>query len=159
MSFTTADLCDELGDAARVAEPVFRDFGGVHSFSGEVTTLQVFEDNALVRATLEMPGQGRVLVVDGGGSVRTALLGGRLASLAAENGWSGILVYGAVRDLAELRAVRIGIKALAASPRRSGKRGSGRHGIPVRVAGIEVRPGDRIWADEDGVVVTDHPRP
>jgi regulator of ribonuclease activity A len=158
MSFTTADLCDELGDAARVAEPVFRDFGGVRAFSGEVETLEVFEDNALVRATLETPGNGRVLVVDGGGSVRTALVGGRLGALAAQNGWSGIVVNGAVRDIAELATVSVGIKALAACPRRSRKQGSGRRGVPVKIAGISVHPGDRLWADQDGLLVSDSTR-
>ncbi len=153
MSFTTADLCDEMGDAVRVAEPVFRDYGGVRAFSGEVETLRVIEDNALVRPTLEMPGRGRVLVVDGGGSVRTALLGGQLARLAAENGWSGVVIYGAVRDLPELRNTKLGIKALAAAPRRSAKHGQGEQGVPVKFAGVEFRPGDRLWADEDGVLV------
>ena len=158
MSFTTADLCDELGDAARVAEPVFRDFGGVRAFSGEVETLEVYEDNALVHATLKTPGNGRVLVVDGGGSVRTALVGGRLGALAAENGWSGIVVNGAVRDVAELAAARVGIKALAACPMKSAKQGRGRRGTPVKVAGILVHPGDRLWADEDGLLVADAAR-
>jgi regulator of ribonuclease activity A len=155
MSFTTADLCDEMGDAARVAEPVFRDYGGVRAFSGEVETLRVFEDNALVRPTLQMPGRGRVLVVDGGGSVRTALLGGQLAALAVKSGWSGVVIYGAVRDLSELRNTRLGIKALAATPRRSAKHGKGERSVPVRFAGIEVHPGDRLWADEDGLLVAD----
>ncbi len=155
MSFTTADLSDELGDAARVAEPVFRDFGGVRAFSGEIETLRVFEDNALVRKALETPGRGRVLVVDGGGSVRTALVGGNLAALAAANGWSGVVVHGAVRDLAELGATAIGIKALAGCPRRSGKLGAGEQGIPVTLAGLELRPGNYLWADEDGVLVAD----
>ena len=155
MSFTTADLSDRLGDAARVAEPVFRDFGGVRAFSGPVETLRVFEDNALVRGALETPGRDRVLVVDGGGSVRTALLGGNLAALAATNGWSGIVIYGAVRDLAELKAAPVGIKALAPCPRRSGKLGAGERGVPVTVAGVEVRPGDYLWADEDGVLLAE----
>ncbi len=153
MTFTTADLCDGMGDAVRVAEPVFRDFGAVRSFSGEVETVRVFEDNALVRATLETRGRGRVLVVDGGGSLRTALVGGKLAALAAENGWAGLLVYGAVRDLPELGAASVGIKALGPCPRKSGKSGAGDRGVEVTFAGVTVRPGDYLWADEDGVVV------
>jgi regulator of ribonuclease activity A len=155
MTFSTPDLCDELGDGVRVAEPVFRDFGGVRTFSGEVETLRVFEDNALVRTMLETPGRGRILVVDGGGSVRTALVGGRLGALAAKNGWSGIVVYGAVRDLAELRAANVGIKALAPCPRKSGKVGVGERGVVVSMAGVQVRPGDHLWADEDGMIVAD----
>jgi regulator of ribonuclease activity A len=155
MTFTTPDLCDAHGDAVRVAEPVFRDFGGARRFSGEVETLRVFEDNALVRAALEMPGRGRVLVVDGGGSVRTALVGGNLAALAASNGWSGLVVNGAVRDLPELAAAAVGIKALAASPRKSAKAGAGERGVEVTLAGLTLAPGNFLWADEDGVVVAD----
>jgi regulator of ribonuclease activity A len=150
MTFSTADLCDELGDAVRVAEPVFRDFGGVRAF---------FEDNTLVRAALETPGRGRVLVVDGGGSLRTALVGGKLGALAAENAWSGIVVFGAVRDSAELRSAGVGIKALAACPRKSGKRGAGERGIPVTFAGVVVRQGEFLCADEDGIVVGDRTSP
>jgi regulator of ribonuclease activity A len=158
MSSTTADLCDEMGDAVRVAEPVFRDYGGVRAFSGEIETLRVFEDNALVRPTLETAGRGRVLVVDGGGSVRTALLGGQLAALAVQNGWSGVVIFGAVRDIAELGNTRLGVKALAAAPRRSAKQGKGERGVPVKFAGVEFRPGDRLWADEDGLLVADGAR-
>jgi regulator of ribonuclease activity A len=157
MTFSTPDLCDAHGDAVRVAEPVFRDFGGARRFSGEVETLRVFEDNALVRSALETPGRGRVLVVDGGGSVRTALVGGNLAALAVRNGWSGVVVYGAVRDVAELEAVPVGIKALAASPRTSAKAGAGERGVEVKLAGLTVAPGNFLWADEDGVLVADRP--
>jgi regulator of ribonuclease activity A len=155
MTFSTPELCDAHGDAVRVAEPVFRDFGGARRFSGEVETLRVFEDNALVRSALETPGRGRVLVVDGGGSVRTALVGGNLAALAARNGWSGIVVYGAVRDVAELGAAPVGIKALAASPRKSTRAGAGERGVEVKLAGISVAPGNFLWADEDGLLVAD----
>ncbi len=157
MTFSTPDLCDAFGDEVRVAEPVFRDFGGVRSFAGEVETLRVFEDNALVRAALETPGRGRVLVVDGGGSLRTALVGGNLAVLAARNGWSGIVVYGAVRDAAELGTAALGIKALALSPRRSAKRGDGERQVSVTFAGITLTPGHHLWADEDGLLVADRP--
>jgi regulator of ribonuclease activity A len=152
---STPDLCDRFGDLLRVAEPVFRDFGGARTFSGEVETVRVFEDNALVRATLETAGRGRVLVVDGGGSLRTALVGGNLAALAARNGWSGVVVAGAVRDLAELAVQPVGIKALAASPRRSAKAGAGARGVAVVIAGVTVAPGQFLWADADGVVVAD----
>jgi len=154
-TLTTPDLCDRFGGLVRVAEPVFRDFGGTLTFSGEVETLRVLEDNALVRATLETAGRGRVLVVDGGGSLRTALVGGNLAALAARNGWSGIVVYGAVRDVAELAAQRVGVKALAASPRRSAKAGEGDRGVAVTIAGVTVKPGQYLWADPDGLVLAD----
>lgn len=155
MTFSTPDLCDRHGDGVRVAEPVFRDFGGVRRFSGEVETLRVFEDNALVRSALDEEGKGRVLVVDGGGSLRTALVGGNLAALAARNGWSGIVVFGAVRDVAELAGADVGVKALAACPRKSGKTGAGQRAVPVAIAGVTVAPGDFLWADEDGVVISD----
>ena len=157
MTFSTPDLCDALGEEVRVAEPVFRDYGGVRRFSGAVVTLRVHEDNALVRAALEGEGRGRVLVVDGGGSLRTALVGGNLAALAARNGWSGLVVYGAVRDVAELAAAEVGIKALATTPRKSAKGGQGEEGAAVTVAGVRVSPGNFLWADEDGVIVADRP--
>jgi regulator of ribonuclease activity A len=157
MTLSTPDLCDALGDQVRVAEPLFRDFGGVRRFAGEVETLRVFEDNVLVRATLETPGRGRVLVVDGGGSLRTALVGGKLAALAAANGWSGLVIYGAVRDVAELGAAGVGIKALAACPRMSGKTGAGDRGVPVTFAGVALRPGNFLWSDENGILAADRP--
>ncbi|HKU62001.1 MAG TPA: ribonuclease E activity regulator RraA [Gemmatimonadales bacterium] len=153
MTPSTPDLCDEFGDLLQVAEPRFRDYGGAAAFAGPIETLRVFEDNALVRRALESPGGGRVLVVDGGGSLRSALVGGRLAELAAENDWRGIVVYGAVRDAAELAAASAGIKALALSPRKSGKAGTGEQGVPVTFAGVTFTPGHFLWADADGIVV------
>jgi regulator of ribonuclease activity A len=155
MTRSTPDLCDRFGDRLKVAEPRFRDYGGTVAFAGEIETLRVFEDNALVRQVLETAGRGRVLVVDGDGSVRCALVGGKLATLAAENGWRGILVHGAVRDSAELVAASIGIKALALSPRKSGKSGYGQRGVPVSFAGVTFTPGHFLWADADGVVVAE----
>ena len=157
MTFNTPDLCDARGDEVQVAEPVFRDYGGVRRFAGEVETLRVLEDNALVRSTLESEGRGRVLVVDGGGSLRTALVGGKLATLAAENGWTGIVVHGAVRDGAELAAAGVGIKALAACPRKSAKAGTGERGVTLAFAGVTFRPGGFLWSDEDGLLVADRP--
>jgi len=155
MPFATADLCDEFGAQVRVAEPLFRDWGGSASFSGPIETLRVFEDNALVRETLEMHGRGRVLVVDGGGSRRTALLGGNLAALAHRNGWIGIVLYGCVRDSAELSAAPVGIKALNSVPRQSAKAGAGERGVPVTFAGVTFVPGAHLFADRDGILVAD----
>jgi regulator of ribonuclease activity A len=149
----TPDLCDRYGDRVQVAEPLFRDFGGRGAFAGEIETVRVVEDNALVRRVLEDVGRGRVLVVDGQGSRRCALLGGRLAGLAAANGWAGIVVNGCVRDVAELAAAALGVKALAACPRPPGKTGAGERGVPVTFAGITFTPGHRVWGDEDGLVV------
>jgi regulator of ribonuclease activity A len=151
----TADLCDAFPDRVRVVEPIFRDWGGVGAFSGPVDTLRVRDDNGLVRAALETEGRGRVLVVDGGGSLRTALLGGRLAALAQQSGWSGVVVYGCVRDSAELAAAKVGVKALVAQPMKSGKTGDGERSVPVTFGGVTFRPGDWIYADADGIVVAD----
>lgn len=148
----TTDLCDARADA-RAAEPLFRDFGGVRAFAGPIVTLALFEDNSLVRTALEEPGQGRVLVVDGRGSLRCALLGGNLAALAEKNGWSGVVVFGAVRDTRELAAAKVGVKALAAHPKKSDKRGVGSRDVEVTFAGVTFVPGHLLFADEDGIVV------
>jgi regulator of ribonuclease activity A len=148
----TADLCDRHGDRIAVAAPNFRRYGARVRFAGIVATLECCEDNSLVRTMLEEPGGGRVLVVDGRGSLRCALVGGNLAVLAHRNGWAGIVVNGCVRDTAELAQVDIGILALAANPRRSEKRGAGRRDVPVAFADLALRPGDWICADEDGLV-------
>jgi regulator of ribonuclease activity A len=149
----TPDLCDRYGDRVQVAEPLFRDFGGRVAFAGEIETLRVMDDNALVGRVLEGEGRGRVLVVDGQGSRRCALIGGRLAALASANGWAGIIVHGCVRDVAEIAAASLGVKALAACPRAPGKTGAGERGAPVTFAGVIFTPGHRVWGDEDGLVV------
>jgi regulator of ribonuclease activity A len=156
MSFKTTDLSDAHPEA-QVGEPLLRHFGGVSSFSGPIETLRVFEDNALMRAMLEEPGNGRVLVVDGGGSLRCALLGDHLAALAAGNGWAGVVLHGCVRDTADLRQIALGVMALAASPRRSVKRGEGERGVALHIAGLTLRPGYYLYADEDGIVVAEQP--
>ena len=153
MTQATADLCDEFGDEVHVAHPIFRDWGGVERFAGPISTLRVHEDNALVRQALETDGRGRVLVVDGGGSLRTALVGGNLAALAQKNGWAGMVVHGCVRDAVELAASQVGIKALAAVPRRSAKDGAGARDVEVTFAGVTFVPGHWLYADRDGVVV------
>ena len=149
----TADLCDRYGDRVHVAEPLFDDFGGRATLAGEIETVRVLDDNALVRRMLEGEGRGRVLVVDGQGSRRCALIGGRLAALAAANGWGGVVVNGCVRDVGEIAAVPVGVKALAACPRAPAKTGAGERGVPVTFAGITFTPGHRLWGDADGLVV------
>jgi regulator of ribonuclease activity A len=157
MPLATTDLSDEHPEA-QVCEPVFRSWGGRSVFSGPIATLKVFEDNTLVRDAVEQPGEGRVLVVDGGGSLRCALLGGNLAVLAGQNGWAGVVVHGAVRDVDEIDAQPIGVRALAAHPRRSAKgMHSGQSGIPVIFAGVVFREGEWLCADRDGVVVLPAP--
>ena len=157
MHFTTADLSDAHPESVRVLEPLFRDYGASDHFSGPVETVQVFEDNALVRRTLEGKGDGRVLVVDGGGSLRCALVGGRLAQLARSNDWSGLLINGCVRDLVELARIPIGIRALNATPVRSSKEGKGSVGLAVRFAGVLILPGQMLYADQDGIILADRP--
>ena len=160
-SFSTCDLCDAHEDDAsgafRVLPPVLRAFGAERPFSGRVHTLRAPEDNSRVREAVNTPGEGRVLVVDGGGSLRHALVGGNLALAAAKNGWAGIVVDGCVRDAAELRAAGVPVRALALMPLRTPKRGEGQAGEPVRIQGVWVRPGDWLYADEDGIVVADRP--
>lgn len=153
-AFSTADLCDEHGDMVQAADPVFRDFGGVTVFGGPIATVKVYDDNTSVRALLETAGAGRVLVVDGGGSRRCALVGDRLAQLACDNGWSGILVNGCVRDSAALAKLPLGVKALATHPRRSEKRGPGQIDVPVVFAGVIFEPGLHLYADSDGVILS-----
>jgi regulator of ribonuclease activity A len=155
MSFATADLCDEFGAEVRVAEPVFRDWGGVARFAGPIETVRVLEDNGLVRQELERPGRGRVLVVDGGGSLRAALVGGNLAALAQRNGWSGLVVHGCIRDTGEIAATPVGVKALSAVPRKSAKLGTGERRVPVTFAGVTFSPGAFLYADSDGLIVAE----
>ncbi len=153
MSFATTDISD-AHPVTQVAAPVFQHFGGAVRFSGPVKIIKVFEDNSLVRDMLEQPGDGRVLVVDGGGSLRCALVGGNLGQLGVDNGWSGIVVYGCVRDRAELGAQDIGIMALASHPKKSVKRGVGEQDLEVCFADLRIAPSDWLYADEDGIVVS-----
>ncbi len=160
--FSTCDLCDAhkasllttADGGFRVLPPVFRDFGGRTKFAGVVSTVKCFEDNTLLKAALDSPGQGRVLVVDGGASLRRALLGGNLAAAAARNGWAGVVIDGCVRDVAELAACEVGIRALAALPLPTDKRNEGQRDVAVQVQGVWVRPGEWLYADADGIVVT-----
>lgn len=154
MTILTADLCDEFAADIQVAEPLLRHYGMRRNFGGQVATLRVFEDNPLVKTALSESGSGRVLVVDGGGSMRCALLGGDIARLAAANGWSGVIINGCIRDRLEVDATDIGVCALATCPRKSRKQGMGDRDVDLFFAGIDVRSGDYIYADEDGIVVS-----
>jgi regulator of ribonuclease activity A len=154
MGIATADLYDEHGEDMEVCETPFRQYGGVAAFHGEVVTVKCFEDNVLVRRALSEDGSGKVLVVDGGGSLRAALVGDVIAGLALENGWSGILLNGAVRDAAALVGLGIGIKALGSVPRKSAKAGAGEAQVPVGFGDARFVPGTWVYCDEDGVVVS-----
>lgn len=153
MSFAVADLSDAHPEAA-ICAPLFRDYGGTSRFHGPIRTLKLFEDNALLRSTLETPGEAAVLVVDGGGSLRCALVGGNLGALAVANGWAGIILNGCVRDSEELAAQAVGVKALATHPRKSAKGlHTGHLDIDVEFAGVRFKPGHWLYADADGILV------
>ena len=165
-AFATCDLCDAHRDDSsgnfRVLPPVFRDFGAVRKFCGPVVTVKCFEDNTLVKAAVDSVGfdetpagrVGRVLVVDGGGSLRRAWLGGNLGAAAARNGWAGVVIDGCVRDVAELATMNVGIRALASMPLPTEKRNEGQRDLAVQIQGQWIRPGDWLYADEDGTVVS-----
>lgn len=153
MTFATADLYDEHGDNLQVVQSCFNDYGGKKIFHGSIVTVKVFEDNTLVRAALEENGEGKVLVVDGGESMRCALVGDMLAQLGKDNGWSGIIVSGCIRDSAVIVTIDIGVKALGTSPRKSVKKGAGDRDVPVTFAGATFNPGHYLYADQDGIVI------
>ena len=153
MDIKTTDLSDQFESSVQVADPLFRNYGGVQSFGGQMVTLKVFEDNSLVRREAESDGRGRVLVVDGGGSLRCALVGDLVAQLACDNNWAGLIINGCIRDAAEVAAIPIGVKALNTNPKRSFKRDSGERQIAVRFASLSFEPDHYVYADEDGILV------
>ena len=153
--WSTPDLCDAHPEV-QVAEPLFRDFGGAQAFSGTIVTLRCPEDNSRVREQVEQAGTGKVLVIEAGGSLRHAMLGDMLAEKAVANGWSGVLVHGCVRDVEVLANLPLGIKALAAVPMKTEKRGLGEVDVPVRFAGVSFVPGQWLYADANGVIGAEH---
>ena len=152
-SVATADLYDERGDALDSLALQLHDLGGVVAFHGPVRTIRCHRDNALVKATLATPGDGAVLVVDGGGSLESALVGDLIAASAVANGWAGIIVHGAIRDRAVIATLPIGVKALGSNPRKSAKDGVGEVDVPVEIGGVVFRPCAYVWADADGILV------
>lgn len=161
MTFKTPDLCDEfeteLGKTVRVVAPMFQKYGLRKHFSGQIVTLKLFEDNSLVRAAFDEDGKGKVLVIDGGGSLRCALIGDQIAILAQKNGWEGAIVYGCIRDSADINQLDIGIAALNTHPQKSIKKGVGDRNIAVTFGGVTFTPGEYLYADEDGVLVSSKP--
>lgn len=153
MVIATADVYDERGEQLDSLALQLRDLGGKRAFGGPVRTVRCYRDNALVKSVLQTPGDGAVLVVDGGGSLESALVGDIIAGAAVENGWAGVIVFGAVRDAAVLATLPLGVKALGTNPRKSAKDGVGEVDVPVEIAGVVFAPGRRVWADEDGVLV------
>ena len=160
-NFATCDLCDahknDTSGNFRVLPPMFKNFGAHTKFCGAVVTIKCFEDNSLVKAAVDSAGAGRVLVVDAGASLRRALLGGNLGAAAAKNNWAGVVIDGCVRDVAELAQCAVGIRALAAVPLPTEKRGEGQRDLGIQIQGIWVRPGDWLYADDDGMVVMPEP--
>jgi regulator of ribonuclease activity A len=150
---STADLVDDIGPDARSCDVQFRQFGALSEFAGPISTVCCHQDNALLKSMLSEPGAGGVLVIDGGGSLHTALVGDLIADLARTNGWAGLIVNGAVRDSAALHGIALGIKALGTNPRKSGKTGSGTRDVTVSLGGVEFVPGDIAYSDDDGIVV------
>ena len=154
MQYNTSELCDLYADMIDVVEPLFANYGGRRSFGGKIHTVKCFEDNGLVRQMLAEPGVGKVLLIDGGGSARRALIDAELATMAAENGWEGIVVYGCVRDVDVLAQTDLGIQALASHPMKTDKRGIGDLNVAVTFGGVTFRPGEFVYADNNGVIIS-----
>ncbi|XVQ12687.1 ribonuclease E activity regulator RraA [Spirillospora sp. CA-255316] len=157
MDFATADLIDDFGDELQSCETQFRGYGARAAFAGPIATVRCHRDNGLVKKLLNEAGEGRVLVVDGGGSLASALMGDLIAAAAVRNGWAGVVINGAVRDVAALRTLDLGIKALGSNPRKSAKDAAGEVDVPVTFGGVEFRPGDHLYGDEDGIVTAGRP--
>ncbi|MFI6987655.1 ribonuclease E activity regulator RraA [Nonomuraea wenchangensis] len=154
MTISTADLYDEHGDQLDSCHLQLRQYGGRRAFSGRIATVRCHEDNALLKSVLSEPGEGHVLVVDGGGSLRAALMGDVIAGIAVASGWAGVVIHGAVRDVAALRDLDLGIKALGSNPRKSAKTGAGERDVPVTFGDAVFHPGAELFSDEDGILVT-----
>ena len=157
MPFHTPDLCDRFPERIRVATPLFRHFGAKRKFAGQIVTIKCHEDNVLIREAVLRPGEGKVLVIDGGGSLRSALVGDGVAEWARQHGWAGMVIYGCVRDIVALAKVEIGVLAIGVNPWQPAKRGEGMRDVPVTFADVRFAPGEWLYADEDGVVVSDQP--
>lgn len=153
--FSTPDLCDDYPEKLRVLEPIFNTYGGINKFYGQVVTIKCHEDNSLVKQQAAEAGQGRVMVVDGGGSLRRALLGDMIAADAEKNGWSGLVIFGCIRDCDEIAGLKLGVKALNTIPVKTEKRGIGDLNVAVTFAGQTINPGDWVYCDNNGIVVTE----
>ena len=154
--FKTADLCDEHSDQVQIAEPIFRNYGAKTKFGGEIYILKLFEDYGLTKETVNLDGNGKVLVIDGGGSPRCAMFGDLLCATAIKNGWRGVLVNGFVRDTADVNTMEMSVKALGTCPVKPPLEGAGHKNVPVRFAGVNFHPGHYIYSDEDGIIVSEN---
>lgn len=159
MTYVLPDLCDDYPESIQVIEPGFGNFGGRESFGGEMVTIKCHEDNSLVAAQVELPGNGKVLVVDGGGSLRCGLLGDNLAIKAEKNGWQGIIVYGCIRDVDIIATINLGVQAIATNPMKSVKQNVGLLNVVVNFGGVTINPGDYIYGDNNGLIVSNKALP
>lgn len=153
MPVATADLYDQLGEGIQSLSLQLRSFGRRTAFDGPIRTVRCFEDNAIVKSVLASPGAGAVLVVDGAGSLETALMGDLIGASAVANGWAGVVINGAIRDSVAIDALDLGVKALGTNPRKSAKLGTGEHDVTLVISGVVFRPGARLYSDEDGILV------
>lgn len=152
MTISTPDLCDQFPDLVQVVTPMFKNYGGIAAFGGEIVTVKCFEDNSLVKEQLALPGAGKVLVVDGGGSLRKALLGDLIAASAVKNNWCGVLIYGCIRDVDAIGVMPLGVQALNSIPLKTERRGIGELNVAVTFGGVTFKPGEFIYADNNGVI-------
>jgi len=157
MNIATPDLCDAYPDLVRVLEPIFKNYGGRSSFGGEIVTVKCFEDNSVVKENAGKAGQGKVMVVDGGGSLKKALLGDLIAETALNNGWEGFIVYGCIRDVEPISNMQIGVKALNSIPLKTQRKGKGENNVKINFGGVTFNPGEYIYADTTGIIVLSEP--
>ncbi|MAS25279.1 MAG: ribonuclease activity regulator protein RraA [Oceanospirillaceae bacterium] len=155
--YITPDLCDEYPDLVQVVEPMFTNYGGIESFGGEIVTVKCYEDNSKVKELVEQDGKGKVMVIDGGASMRKALMGDMIAEKAAKHGWEGAIIYGCIRDVDAIMETDLGVQALATVPLKTDKRGLGDINVPVKFGGVEFIPGQYVYADNNGVIVSPEP--
>jgi len=157
MKYLTPDLCDKYPDLVRVVEPIFKNYGGKSSFGGQIVTIKCHEDNSVVKETAGTAGNGKIIVVDGGGSLRRALLGDLIAENAVQNGWEGFIIYGCIRDVDAISTMNLGVKALNTNPLKTEKKGIGDLNIPVSFGGATFKPGEYVYADSNGIIVSSKP--
>ncbi len=157
MNIATPDLCDAYPDLVRIVEPILNNYGGKTSFGGEIVTVKCFEDNSRVKENAGKPGQGKVMVVDGGGSLKKALLGDLIAETALNNGWEGFIIYGCIRDVEPIGTMKIGVKALNSIPLKTQRKGEGENNVQITFGGVTFNPGEYVYADTTGIIVSSDP--
>ncbi|MCK5391377.1 MAG: ribonuclease E activity regulator RraA [Deltaproteobacteria bacterium] len=157
MNVSTPDLCDAYPDLTRILEPIFKNYGGKTSFGGEIVTVKCFEDNSRVKENAGKAGQGKVMVVDGGGSLKKALLGDLIAETALNNEWEGFIIYGCIRDVEPISTMKIGVKALNSIPLKTQRKGEGENNVRITFGGVTFNAGEYVYADTTGIIVSSMP--